>query len=679
MGPAACAVLLGTLLAVATAAAAAPPLPYELAALAQPRRSILAAAKAGVAPRWRLSFTATAPEPFELTQEILAAATAAIKSVAQKAGITPDAPPTFTATAQRLYVKLLASQQDKAAARKLAGVIKSSPPAGLLGAAAALARATYSDVSVTWICATGQTLCGGQCVDAGSSVVTVQGQGGRYLSAAADNSTGLTAVGTAGGDGGGGRQRWTLSPSGVGPDSYTVRASGGASLGADASGRLGMLATSDRGGSGCLLWQVKLAASTSTSTTSPQQQRLFSIACEQGLTDPSKSVLTFDKQGVAMLWTELHRAALRDAAQRFVVHAVAPTAPVTVAGQPSTAQAAASAGAGAAAQASADASASKGTSAATKGSAAAKADVFVGGAWKQSMTDMARQPNTWRTVAGYAGYWLHPMSLVPLRQQGLLRPLLSHFGVKRFVYEMNLFDATDPKTKALAGATAPADLVRAAGGGACAFYAPWVPGNRLAQQLDEVVSRYVALRKRMAAGGYDTGYFFYAPPAPETLANADALLNHTRTGYSPVEFVVRTAGLRGIALDFPASLLLSPSFPAKFGPKAADKSRALAKQAHDVARKLGIRFCWVFNGYDVSVQAAMDAITKMGMRVDCWVVDNFAAVGRRGTPETDPSSVSGQALNVLKWVHSGGAMPASSPAPATSTTTCEPFAAFSTK
>jgi hypothetical protein len=66
---------------------------------------------------------------------------------------------------------------------------------------------------------------------------------------------------------------------------------------------------------------------------------------------------------------------------------------------------------------------------------------------------------------------------------------------------------------------------------------------------------------------------------------------------------------------------------------------------------MSIPFVWCFNGSDAAplVTKALDSIKDAGMTINTILVDNFSSVPERGTPESDPSSVTGQALAALKW------------------------------
>lgn len=96
------------------------------------------------------------------------------------------------------------SANDQTALDKLAGQLTSgTPPAGLLGPSLPNNATVLSVVVVTWVCHSGQTLCLGMCVDAGSVVVTVAARG-RYMSAMPNASD--AKVGAA-------LEAWGLQPS----------------------------------------------------------------------------------------------------------------------------------------------------------------------------------------------------------------------------------------------------------------------------------------------------------------------------------------------------------------------------------------------------------------------------------------------------------------------------------
>lgn len=278
------------------------------------------------------------------------------------------------------------------------------------------------------------------------------------------------------------------------------------------------------------------------------------------------------------------------------------------------------------------------------------AEVFVGGAFERCLRDLAFDAKGWASVAPRVGYWLHPMGMAVAKDGNWLGTLLSNFGVRRFVYEMDAMawsDGTNPVQTNTPSCWA--DWLRAiAPDFQCEFYAPWIEGERLANMLDDTCARYRQIRLKMDAAGYaGKGYFFYAPPCPSSIANADSLLKTTRDGMSHIEYVLRNAGLKGVVLDFPASLYLANSYGSAFPPDSASKCRLLAKQAHDVARKLKLPFGWVFNGAEADVRQAIAAIKGDGIALDFVGIDNFADAQRRGTPDSDPSSVSGQARSAL--------------------------------
>ena len=279
--------------------------------------------------------------------------------------------------------------------------------------------------------------------------------------------------------------------------------------------------------------------------------------------------------------------------------------------------------------------------------------VFVGGAFLATQHDLAHDAGGWPTVAAQTGYWCHPMGMAVARDQGWLPTLLSRFGKKRFVYEQDLLawsDGTNP-TQTTTPSCWGDWLKQSNPAFECEFYCPWVAGDRLAKFLDDTTNRYIAIRERMDRAGYASkGYFFYAPPCPESIVNADTLLGARKNGMSYVEYVVRTAGLKGICVDFPAGLWLSQHFPAQFPPNSGDKCRQLAKQAHDVARSCGVPFVWVFNGSDACITPALDSIKAAGIKIDVVGVDNFADSQRKGTPETSDTTVSGQAFAALRWL-----------------------------
>lgn len=411
-----------------------------------------------------------------------------------------------------------------------------------------------------------------------------------------------------------GRQVWALTP--IAADTYVVTCSGGRGGGfatlscAQAGGLVDLWLNDDH--SGRQHWRFDPLGG---------RQFAVSIAGGQGLDDPAARFLAADPQtGALVLQTEDRASPF----QRWVCvdHAAPP---------PSR--------------------------------------VYLGGAFQPAVQDLAGDPAGWPEVAARAGYWMHPMGLFDALNGGWLPELLSRFAVKSFVYEMDLqgwSDGSNPVQTATPSVWGDA-LRQSDPAFECQLYAPWVAGDKLADALDDTTAKYAQICARMDAAGYASkGYFFYAPPSPESIANADALLTAQRNGACYVEYVVRTAGLSGIALDFPAGLWLSPEFPVQYPPGSADKCRALAKQAHDVARRLGVGFAWVFNGSDdaATVQAALASIRAAGMVPDLVGIDDFSDPARRGTPESDPSTLSGQALGAIQWLDERGNAPRDAPAPA---------------
>lgn len=421
-----------------------------------------------------------------------------------------------------------------------------------------------------------------------SFVVTIQSSCGKFLSCyEPTENTGLTLWT----EDGSGRQRWVLRPSGQ-PDTYSVSVFRGRQsprvLGASGG------APSLTGAGAGQTWLFKQIN---------QKARLFLISAG------GQAFLTIGPNGAVGLQPRLAQGA-GAAGQQFKVLETGDAPPVVP-------------------------------------------KVFLGGAFQATQQDLANDPARWRTVAARCGYWAHPMGLALAKDQGWLPTLLSRFAVKRFVYEQDLqawSDGSNPiqtDTPSCWG-----DWLRQADPSfQCEFYCPWVAGDRLAGALDDTARKYAQIRQRMDAAGYSNkGWFFYAPPSPEAIACADTLLNARRDGLCYVEHVVRAAGLKGVALDYPASLWLAERFPARYPPGTGDKCRALARQAHDVARRCGIGFAVVFNGSDASVAAALDSMTDAGLTFDYVGVDNFSAQKRRATPETDPSTVAGQARVALDWV-----------------------------
>jgi hypothetical protein len=405
-----------------------------------------------------------------------------------------------------------------------------------------------------------------------------------------------------------GRQRWVLAPVVPhAPNAYVVTVSGGRGgakvLSASADGVVDLWAQNDY--SGRQVWEF-----------APISGRTFeiSIAGGKGLNAPASKFLTLDpKTGILRLAPRASASAARDA-QRWICEDAAPPAPPS-----------------------------------------GSAKVFLGGAFETGVRDLAFSPAGWPAVAPKTAFWLHPMSVGVAKDGGWLPTLLSRFGKKEFAYEMDLLawsDGTNPIQTSQPSFWG--DLViQADPSYVCRFYCPWVAGDRLANQLDDTRNRYAQIRGKMDAAGYrGKGYFFYAPPCPESIMNADALLNNRREGMCYVEYVTRAAELKGICIDFPGNLYLASQYPASFPAGSADKCRALAKQAHDVARKLGLPFAWCFNGGESGqvIAAALDSAKRNGIVPDVISIDNFADPNRRGTPESDDNSISGQTLAALKWL-----------------------------
>lgn len=430
---------------------------------------------------------------------------------------------------------------------------------------------------------------------------TIKSSKNAFISCSSDSNNRTVDIWTK--DDESGRQRWVLTPaSPPQPHTYTVTSSGGRGgatfLSASADGSVVDLWTSNDG-SGRQVW-----------TFTPISGRTFeiSIAGGKGLTSPKKNVLTLDAKTGKLRLSE--RSASREN-QTWTCEDASPPKPDTVA--------------------------------------------YVGGAFEATQRDLAFEPTKWSTVAPKVGAWCHPMGVGVAKDGGWLPQLLSRFGKKRFVYEMDLLawsDGTNPLQTNTPSCWA--DWIRQADPSfQCDFYCPWVAGDRLADQLDDTRNRYAQIRGKMDAAGYPgKGYFFYAPPCPESISRADELLASKREGVCHVEYVVKTAELRGVCIDFPGHLYMASAYPAIFPAGSADKCRALAKQAFDVSKKLGIPFVWCFNGAEdgATVKAALDAAKKNGIVPDVVGIDNFADASRRGTPETDAKSVTGQALAALKWL-----------------------------
>lgn len=441
-----------------------------------------------------------------------------------------------------------------------------------------------------------------------SFLVTIQARsGGGFLSCFQDGAN--NAVDTWGIDDASGRQRWVLTPSGLGPNSYVITVSGGRPAGAfdtlsvSAAGKVDLWSHDD--GSGRQRWLVLPVVA---------KTRTFSLSIENGLLDIAHKFLTVTKNGGVVGALTPHTGA---AAQLFRVLEV----PQTVPRRPGVV------------------------------SLPVLPRVFVGGAYPQALSDLTNDPAGWADVAPRAGYWLHPMGFDAIRSS--LPRFLSLFGTDTFAYEMDLNGWSDGSNPVQTNTPSFwADQLKAIDPSfECAFYAPWVYGDALVTSTADVVDKYTQIRTRMDAAGYaNKGFFFYSPPCPQSIANVDALLSATGGGggKSFVEHVVIAAGLKGICLDFPANLYLSSEYPApQFPIGTAEKCRRLAKQAHDIARRLGIAFVWVFDGADADVAGALTAIRAAGMTLDASSIDSFADAGRRGTPETDPNTLAGQAMHVL--------------------------------
>ena len=273
-------------------------------------------------------------------------------------------------------------------------------------------------------------------------------------------------------------------------------------------------------------------------------------------------------------------------------------------------------------------------------SASFKGRVFVGGTFDRPLRDMATHPSEWAQTAAGSGYWLHPMGFAAANQGGYLLSLLKQYGVKEYIYEADLMawtDGTNPvqtNTPWVWGSMLeqmyPTMKQR--------FFAPWVNAQRLAQDLDDTVNRYAILVNKMKSVGKQNTFVFYAPPSPEGLEFADVLLNNRRDGITYLEYVVRHSGANGIALDYPASLYVSENYP---------KARHLALQAYQVAKKLNIKFAWVFNGNDANTSEAVNIMRQQGIHPNFVGVDDFANANQVGVPESKHSSLTGQALQIF--------------------------------
>jgi len=279
----------------------------------------------------------------------------------------------------------------------------------------------------------------------------------------------------------------------------------------------------------------------------------------------------------------------------------------------------------------------------------ANALYFLGGAFEKGLRDLADKPNDWSTTHVNSGYWLHPMGFSAAKDHGFANKLLSRFGVKQYVYEADLMAWTDGSNPVQTNSPwcwgewleqiDPAYKQ--------SFFAPWVAGDRIANQLQDTTNRYIDISNRMKSKGYQNTYFFYAPPSPEAIGVADALLNGRVNGVPYVQYAIQRAGLKGIAIDYPANLYLADAFPSSFPPGSAEKCRQLAKQAFQIAQTLKIPFVWVFNGADENVYQAKEAIRKNGISPTKFAIDNFANRDAAGTPESVRSSLSGQVKQLM--------------------------------
>jgi hypothetical protein len=424
--------------------------------------------------------------------------------------------------------------------------------------------------------------------------------GGKFLSCAASATD--YSVGTSQKDDGSGLQRWLLTP--VGPDTYAVTSVGhpGAvkNLSCAASGgKVDLYVKDDK--SGRQRWTFLRVA-----------DGVFTVSVEKGLASPASKFLTFSGDGKVTVGGRKAKGA-GAANQQFAVTSVGPPP------------------------------------------APRDGGVFIGGAFDATQRSLAAQPDLWPTVAPKAGFWAHPMGVGAAKDAGYLPMLLSRFGVKKFVYEMDLLAWSDGTNPIQTNDPACwATWIREADPSfQCSFYAPWVEGNRVVDVTDDTVNRYAQIRGKMDATGYPgKGYFFTAPPSPDSIMAMDRLLSVKRNGMPIVEYVIRTAVLKGVALDFPAGLWLAPAFGPQFPPGSADKCRAFAKACFDITRKMGIPYVQVFNGSDSSVAEALGSMKAAGIVPDMVGIDNFADPSRSGVPESDKKSVSGQGKSAMAWLAS---------------------------
>jgi hypothetical protein len=273
---------------------------------------------------------------------------------------------------------------------------------------------------------------------------------------------------------------------------------------------------------------------------------------------------------------------------------------------------------------------------------------YLGGAYGYGLSQLAKNPKDW-TGAQHSGYWLHPMGFAAARDGNFANTLLSRYQVKQYVYEADLMAWTD--------GTNPVQtnspwcwgqwLEQIDSSYKQSFFAPWVAGDRIANSLQDVTNRYIDLNNRMSSKGYTNTFFFYAPPSPESIQVADNLLHGRVNGKPYIQYAIERAGLKGIAIDYPAGLYLADAFPSNFPPGSASKCRQLALQAWQIAQALNIPLVWVFNGADSNTREAMDKIHANGIHPKSFAIDNFASSTKSGTPEWDKSSMSGQLRQLM--------------------------------
>lgn len=293
------------------------------------------------------------------------------------------------------------------------------------------------------------------------------------------------------------------------------------------------------------------------------------------------------------------------------------------------------------------------------------AAVFVGGANTTANQDMFVAPDQWRTVAAAAGLWAHPMGVGQYLMNGTLRQYLSRFALKRFVYEMDLLawsDGSNP-TQTNTPSCWGDWIMEADPAFACEFYAPWVDGDLLATNTELCTRLYAQIRTRMDAQPRyrGLGAFFTAPPSPMSIRHVDALIQGRQ-----VEAVVRGAGLNGIAVDYPADLWLSGEFGPEFPAGSAAKCRIYMQNLFGLARRLGVKFAWVFNGDhgELVARALTDARTRWSIVPDYVCIDNFTQTNQiRGVPESNPATLAGQGLTALRWMAANNPVPLLKPKP----------------